>query len=397
MQRGLTGHYAPIPSVPGENARAFVPNPLPPSPALELGADAQELMQNAMLALGRLDGLTTVLPDPAIFLYSYVRKEAVLSSQIEGTQSSLSDLMLFEMEGVAGVPIDDVREVSNYVAAMDYGLQRLKELPLSLRLLKEIHGVLLAKGRGAKKEPGEFRRSQNWVGGTRPGNALFVPPPPDQVIECLGALEKFLHNDPVKTPLLIKAALAHVQFETIHPFLDGNGRLGRLLITFLFCAEGALREPLLYLSLYFKQHRQQYYDLLQSVRLTGDWEKWLRFFLTGVEETANQAGQTAKALMKLAATDEKRIQAIGKASGSALRVHRLLQAQPILSIASAGGELKLSAPTVTSALKRLAKLGIARETTGRNYGRIYAYDKYLDLLNEGTEPLKSNLKGREAD
>jgi Fic family protein len=315
-----------------------------------------------------------------------VRKEAVLSSQIEGTQSSLSDLLLFEMKGVAGVPLDDVQEVSNYVRAMKHGLKALERLPLSIRLLKEIHGVLLSKGRGSKKEPGEFRRSQNWVGGTRPGNALFVPPPSDQVLECLGALEKFLHNDPVKTPLLIKAALAHVQFETIHPFLDGNGRLGRLLITFLFCAEGALRKPLLYLSLYFKQHRQQYYDLLQSVRLTGDWEAWLRFFLTGVEETANQAGQTAKALMKLAAADEKRIQDIGKASGSALRVHRLLQTQPILSIASASDELKLSVPTVTASMQHLAKLGIARETTGRSYARIYAYDKYLKILNEGTEP-----------
>lgn len=387
MKRGLTGHYAPLPSAAGENARAFVPNPLPPVPAIELDTELQELIQNAMLALGRLDGLTAVLPDPGIFLYAYIRKEAVLSSQIEGTQSSLSDLLLFEMEGVAGVPLDDVQEVSNYVAAMNYGLKRLEQLPLSLRLLKEIHGVLLAKGRGSKKEPGEFRRSQNWVGGTRPGNAVYVPPPPEQLLECLGALEKFLHNDPVRTPLLIKAALAHVQFETIHPFLDGNGRLGRLLITFLFCAEGALREPLLYLSLYFKQHRQQYYDLLQSVRLTGDWEAWLRFFLTGVEETAKQAGQTAKALMKLAAADQKRIQTIGKASGSALRIHRLLQAQPILSIASAGEELKLSVPTVTASLQHLAKLGIARETTGRKYGRIYAYDNYLKILNEGTEPL----------
>lgn len=387
MKRGLTGHYTPLPSAGGEKARAFVPNPLPPMPPLELDAEIQELIQNAMLAVGRLDGLIVVLPDPQIFLYSYVRKEAVLSSQIEGTQSSLSDLLLFEMEGVAGVPIDDVQEVSNYVAAVNYGLKRLEKLPLSLRLLKEIHGVLLAKGRGSKKELGEFRRSQNWVGDSRPGNALFVPPPPEQVLECLGALEKFLHNDPVKTPLLIKAALAHVQFETIHPFLDGNGRLGRLLITFLFCAEGALREPLLYLSLYFKEHRQQYYDLLQSVRLTGDWEAWLRFFLTGVEETANQAGQTAKALMKLATADEQRIQAIGKASGSALRVHRLLQAQPILSIATASDELRLSVPTVTASMKHLAKLGITRETTGRNYGRIFAYDKYLKILNEGTEPL----------
>lgn len=387
MKRGLTGHYVPLPSAAGEKARAFVPNPLPPDPPLVLDAELQELVEKAMLALGRLDGLTTVLPDPTLFLYSYVRKEAVLSSQIEGTQSSLSDLLLFEHEGIAGVPLDDVQEVSNYVAAMNYGLTRLEKLPLSLRLLKEIHGVLLSKGRGSKKEPGEFRRSQNWVGGSRPGNAVFVPPPPDLLLDCLGALEKFLHNDPVKTPLLVKAALAHVQFETIHPFLDGNGRLGRLLISFLFCAEGALREPLLYLSLYFKQNRQQYYDLLQSVRLTGDWEAWLRFFLTGVEDTANQAAQTAKALMKLAAADEKRVQSLGKPAGSALRVHRLLQAQPIISIATACDALTLTTPTVTASLKHLEKLGIVRETTGGKYARLYAYDKYLKILNEGTEPL----------
>ena len=386
MQRGLTGYYTPLPSAAGEQARAFVPKPLPPDPPLNLDAEIQELTEKAMLALGRLDGLTTVLPHPTLFIYSYVRKEAVLSSQIEGTQSSLSDLLLFENEGAAGVPLDDVREVSNYVAAMDYGLKRLKELPLSLRLLKEIHGVLLDKGRGSKKEPGEFRTSPNWIGGTRPGNAVFVPPPPDHLLECLGALEKFLHNDPVKTPLLIKAALAHVQFETIHPFQDGNGRLGRLLITFLFCAEGVLSEPLLYLSLYFKQHRQQYYELLQTVRLTGDWEAWLRFFLTGVEATATQAAQTARKLMSLAAADEKRIQPLGKAAGSALRVHRLLQAQPIVSIATVSKELKLTVPTVTSSLERLEKLGMVREITGGKYGRIYAYKKYLALLNDETEP-----------
>ena len=214
-----------------------------------------------------------------------------------------------------------------------------------------------------------------------------MPPPPDQVIECLGAWEKFLHDDPVKTPLLVKAALAHVQFETIHPFLDGNGRLGRLLITFLLCAEGALREPLLYLSLYFKQHRQQYYDLLQSVRLNGDWEAWLRFFITGVEETAAQATQTARTLMNLAAADEKRIQTIGKAAGSALRVHRLLQAQPLVSIATASKKLDLSVPTVTASLRHLEALRIVRETTGAEYGRVYAYNQYLDILNEDAEPL----------
>jgi Fic family protein len=388
MNRGLTGYYVPLPSAGGEKARAFVPNALPPDPALVLDADIHELIEKAMLAVGRLDGLTAILPDPALFIYSYVRKEAVLSSQIEGTQSSLSDLLLFENDGTAGVPLNDVQEVSNYVAAMNYGLKRLQTLPLSLRLLKEIHGVLLSKSRGSKKEPGEFRRSPNWIGGTRPGNAVFVPPPPDQLLECLGALEKFLHNDPVKTPLLIKAALAHVQFETIHPFQDGNGRLGRLLITFLFCAEGVLREPLLYLSLYFKKHRKQYYDLLQAVRLTGDWEAWLQFFLTGVEDTARQAAQTARALMRLATADEKCITTIGKAAGSALRVHRLLQAQPIVSIATVSKELKLTVPTVTNSLEQLEKLGIVRETTGGKYGRIYAYKKYLDMLNEETEPGK---------
>ena len=384
MIRGLTGHYVPLPSAAGEKARAFVPNPLPPDPPLDLQPELQELVSQAMLSLGRLDGLAAVLPDPALFIYSYVRKEAVLSSQIEGTQSSLDDLLLFENDATPGVPLDDVQEVSNYVAAMNHGLHRLKTLPLSLRLMKEIHGVLLSKGRGSKKEPGEFRRSQNWVGGSRPGNAIFVPPPPDHVLECLGAVEKFLHNDPVKTPVLIKAALAHVQFETIHPFLDGNGRLGRLLITFLLCAEGALREPLLYLSLYFKQHRQRYYELLQAVRLTGDWEAWLRFFLTGVAETAAQAADTARALMKLAAADEKRVEAIGKAAGSALRVHRMLQAQPLISIASASKQLKLTFPTVTASLKHLEKLGIVRETTGSKYGRLYAYVRYLKILNAET-------------
>jgi Fic family protein len=388
MQRGLTGYYVPLPSAEEEKAGAFVPNPLPPDPSLVIDNDLSELISEAMLALGRLDGLASILPDPSLFIYSYIRKEAVLSSQIEGTQSSLDDLLLFENAATPGVPIGDVQEVSNYVAAMDYGLERLKELPLSLRLLKEIHGVLLCKGRGSKKEPGEFRRSQNWIGGSRPGNAVFVPPPPDLVLDCLARLEKFLHNDPVKTPLLVKAGLAHVQFETIHPFLDGNGRLGRLLITLVLCAEGALREPLLYLSLYFKQHRQEYYELLQAVRRTGDWEAWLRFFLIGVAETATQAADAARALMALAATDEKRIQAIGKAAGSALRVHQMLKAKPLVSIASASKHLNLTVPTVTASLKHLEKLGVVRETTGSRYGRLYAYEQFLKILNAGTEPIR---------
>lgn len=389
MQRGLTGHYVPIPSGGGEKARAFVPRPLPPQPPLVIDAEMHELLDKATLSLGRLDGLATVLPDPDLFLYSYVRKEAVLSSQIEGTQSTLSDLLLFESEAAPGVPLNDVQEVSNYVSALNHGLKKLQAgTPLSLRLLKEIHAMLLSKGRGSDKEPGEFRRSQNWFGGSRPGNAVFVPPPPDHLLENLGALEKFLHNDPVKTPLLIKAALAHVQFETIHPFLDGNGRMGRLLVSFLVCAEGALQEPMLYLSLYFKKNRQRYYDLLQQVRLTGDWEDWLRFFLIGVQETADQASLTARQLMKLASKDEQNLQTLGRAAGSALRLHHFLQKQPLTSIAIASKKLKLSVPTVTTALGNLEKLGVVRELTGQRRNRFFAYHEYLKILSEETDPLK---------
>jgi Fic family protein len=366
----------------GEACKAFVPEPLPPKPALQADEELNDLREKAGFALGRLDGLAATLPDPNIFLYSYVRKEAVLSSQIEGTQSSLSDLLLFEVDAAPGVPVDDVQEVSNYVAAMEHGLRRLPEIPLSLRLLKEIHGVLLSRGRGSNKNPGEFRRSQNWLGGSRPGNAVLVPPPPHLLHDCLGALEKFLHDDPVRTPLLIKAALAHVQFETIHPFLDGNGRVGRLLITLLLCAEGALREPLLYLSLYFKQHRQEYYELLQRTRLEGDWEAWLKFFLRGVQETAEQAAATAHALARLAEQDERKLHALGRAAGTALRLHRFVLRQPIVSIAVACKHLALSVPAVTRAFANLQKVGIAREVTGGKYGRLYAYEAYLKTLGE---------------
>jgi Fic family protein len=295
-----TGTYVKC-STASEAFQAFVPAPLPPEPPLALNEGDQDLMEQANRALGRLDGLTTLLPDSSVFLYGYVRKEALLSSQIEGTQSSFADLVLHESHLAPGVPIDDVQEVSNYVAAMSYGLRRIRKdgFPLSLRLIKEIHAVLMAKGRGSHQAPGEFRRSQNWIGGTRPGNAVYVPPPWEQVIDCMGNLEKFLHDQPRRTPVLVKAALAHVQFETIHPFLDGNGRLGRLLITLILCAEGALQEPLLYLSLYFKQHRQTYYELLQEVRLQGQWLRWLRFFLEGIRDTAQQAVDTAKAILAL--------------------------------------------------------------------------------------------------
>src|ERR1019366_8787426 len=300
------GEYA-ITTTAGESVRAFIPRPLPPEPLLELDTFFP-LLDRANQALGRLDGLSTLLPDTEMFLYLYVRKEAVLSSQIEGTQSSLSDLLLFENEAAPGVPIDDVREVSNYVAAMQHGLQRLREgFPLSLRLIREIHGILLRGGRGADRTPGEFRRSQNWIGGTRPGNAAYVPPPPERLMECLDSLEKFLHDETQTLPLLVQLGLIHVQFESIHPFLDGNGRLGRLLITLLLCARGALHEPLLYLSLYFKTHRARYYELLQRVRTEGVWELWLEFFLEGAETTAKQAADTAVELIGLFKKDRKRI------------------------------------------------------------------------------------------
>ncbi len=380
MERGPTGYKQPI-SMVGEPCYAFVPYPLPPVPSVVWNAP---LFQRAGVSLGRLSGVTSLLPDPHLFLYSYVRKEALLSSQIEGTQSSLSELLLFENDVIAGVPIDDVQEVSNYVAAMNHGLARLREgFPLSLRLLKEIHRELLMKGRGSEKQPGEFRTSQNWIGGTRPSNALYVPPPPDQLLDCLSALEKFLHDESV--PSLVRAALAHVQFETIHPFLDGNGRVGRLLITLLLCHDGVIPQPLLYLSLYLKKNRAVYYQLLQHVRETGDWETWVDFFLAGVDETARQAADTVARLLQLFQTDRVRIYELGRAAGSAPRVHEFMQRQPVVSSPRLVAELGLSKPTANAALAQLVKLGVVEEITGQQRSRVYAYQAYLRILGEGTE------------
>lgn len=374
-------------AIGGETVRAYVPIPLPPVPPVDL-TGLHVALEQANQTVGRLDGIASVLPDPSLFLYIYIRKEALLSSQIEGTQSSLSDLLLYEAEEAPGVPIDDTREVSNYVAAMNHGLRRLREdFPLSLRLIREIHAILLAKGRGQDKEPGAFRRTQNWIGGTRPGNALFVPPPPHLVMDCLGALESFIHAGSPDLPLLVKAALVHVQFETIHPFLDGNGRLGRLLITFLMCERGVLREPLLYLSLFFKQNRQAYYDHLQAVRERGDWESWLGFFLRGVTETARQGTETAQRLLRLFAGDQGRVERLGRPAATAMRLHQFLQRRGLTTIPDASRQLGLSQPTVTSAIGHLRKLGIVRETTGRQRGKVFVYGAFLDLLSEGTEPL----------
>lgn len=367
-----------------ESFRAYVPPPLPPEPlALQL---LLPLLEQANQALGRLDGLASILPDPSLFTYLYVRKEAVLSSQIEGTQSSFSDLMLFESAEVPSVPLGDVQDVSNYVAAMNHGLRRLREdFPLSLRLIREIHKILLSKGRGSEKRPGEFRETQNWIGGTRPGNASFVPPPPEQLMECMGALEKFLHRERESLPLLVKTALVHVQFETIHPFPDGNGRLGRLLITFLLCVAGAIREPILYLSLYFKMNRQKYYELLDRVRTHGDWETWIEFFLAGVKETAQQAADTSREILTLIEKDRRKIEALGRPAASVLRVHLYLQRKPIVTIPATAEQLSLSAPTVAKALQHMVKLGMVRETTGKQRHRLFTYHRYLDILNQGTE------------
>jgi Fic family protein len=385
MKRGETGRYEVI-TAGGESVRAFVPAALPPVPPLALDGPLQQALEAAVLALGRLDGVSTLLPDKSLFLYAYVRKEAVLSSQIEGTQSSLSDLLLFELDEAPGVPLDDVVEVSNYVAALEHGLARLREgFPLSNRLIREIHGVLLSRGRGSGKDPGEFRRSQNWIGGSRPGNATFVPPPHTAVPDCMAALERFLHAGDDGLPVLVRAGLAHVQFEAIHPFLDGNGRVGRLLVTFLLCHAAVLREPLLYLSLHFKQHRATYYDLLDRVRREGDWEAWLAFFLEGVQRTAEGAVSTAQRLGEMFRADRARIEARGRRAGSALRVHEALKARPILSMPEACRVTGLSFPAASSAMDLLVELAVARELTGKRRNRLFLYDGYLAILNEGTE------------
>ena len=382
MKRPLQGYYLPIAGT-GEVAKAFVPTPLPPNPPIEWTPELLNLFEEASLALGRLDSASTMLPSTPLFLYMYIRKEAVLSSMIEGTQSSLSDLLLYEIDQEPGVPLADVQEVSAYVAALEHGLARLAAgFPLSLRLLREIHGVLLSQGRGSKATPGEFRRSQNWIGGTRPGNAFFVPPPAENVAECLGDLEKFMHGIPQPTSPLLKAALAHVQFETIHPFLDGNGRLGRLLITLILCEQKALREPLLYLSLYFKEHRQYYYELLNDVRLNGDWESWLQFFAEAVKATATYGAESIKSLAAMAENDRRAISALGRATDSALKIHSAMLERPIASPGWLADKAGLTPATVGKSLVHLDKLGIIKQLGENRRNRLFVYSRYLQILND---------------
>jgi Fic family protein len=369
-------------TVSGERVRAFVPPPLPPGPAALDLTSLQAILAQANQAVGRLDGMTSALPDLKLFLYSYVRKEAVLSSQIEGTQSSLSDLLLYENAETPGVPLDDVQEVSNYVAALNHGLKRMRGgFPLSLRLIREIHEVLLSKGRGSHAQPGQFRTSQNWIGGTRPGNAAYVPPPPEYVMNCMGHLETFIHQDAPSLPLLVRAGLVHAQFESIHPFLDGNGRVGRLLITFMLCAEEVLREPVLYLSLFLKKHRPLYYERLNGTRGEEGWTDWLDFFLQGVRDTANQAARTASSIDKLFRTDKEKLELFGRGAASALSIYRYAQANPLFSIRSAAREMKVSFPTASAAVMRMTEAGILQEASGKRRGRLFVYGKYLDVLN----------------
>jgi Fic family protein len=357
----------------------------------------QRRLEAASLSLGRLDGIGRYLPDADVFLYMYIRKEAVLSSQIEGTQSTLSDLLLHENVSAPGVPTEDVREVSNYVSAMHHGLELLQKLPLCMRVVREVHGVLLSGTRGQDKTPGEFRHSQNWFGGSRPGNARFVPPPPHEVAPALSALEKFLNDEAEPMSPLIKAGLAHAQFETIHPFLDGNGRVGRLLITLIFLASGVLARPLLYMSLHFKRHRQEYYERLQRVRTEGDWEGWLDFYLDGVVAVASQAAETVDRLLRLFERDRQAVLTSRggtiyqqAAAQSNLHVYEYLRRRAVLGIPEAATALSLSKPTVARAVSELAVLGIAREITGKARNRVFVYQKYVDVLNEEAEALDAN-------
>jgi Fic family protein len=379
------GAFAPVTAGPDGYA-AFVPHALPPDPPVAIDAHLQHLLDRANQTLGRLDGTTVLLPDPDTLLYTYVRKEAVLSSQIEGTQSSLSDLLLFENDAAPGVPVEDARETSNYIAAMRHGLE--SGLPLSSLLLRDIHAILMHDARGGDKAPGSFRRVQNWRGGPSPQTARFVPPPAHLVPDLMGDLERYLHDDAAPPPpLLVRAALAHAQFETIHPFLDGNGRVGRLLITLLLCREEVLSRPLLYLSLYFKRHRDVYYERLQRVRTHGEWEAWLAFFLEGVAAVAQETTETTRQVVEMVERDRGAVGRLGRAAGSASRIYELAVRRVVVTPQTAAAATTLSGPSIHAALRRLQDAGILREITGRQRGKVYVYDEYLALLSAGTEPL----------
>jgi Fic family protein len=366
-----------------EGYSAFIPAPLPPDPPLRFDSQLATVLATAGTAVGRLDGVAATLPNPGLFVAMYVRREAVLSSQIEGTQSTLDDVLAFEIDsGRSNLP-RDIEEVANYVSAMNYGLTRLETLPLSLRLLREIHGKLLADGRGSAKSPGEFRQSQNWIGAARLTDAIFVPPPPHEMTTALGDLERFLH-DPGGLDPLIACALAHAQFETIHPFLDGNGRVGRLLITFLLCHAKVLSRPVLYLSHYLKQHRGTYYDRLMAVRYEGDWEGWLRFFLTGVATVAREAEQTARRIVELREHLRHNAQT-ADVSVNTLKLMDYLFEQPVINVKAAQKRLSVSFPAASRMVNDLEKANILTEITGGRRNRMFRFAPYLDLFADADE------------
>ena len=368
----------------GESYYTYIPDPLPPVPAIDV-SDNAEWLEKAGIAIGELNGMAETVRDPSIINYLYVRKEAVLSSQIEGTQSTLDDLLRYESNQSPGVPVDDVMEVSSYVAALSHGLKRIDEgFPLSVRLIREVHKILLTNSRGRHKTPGELRRSQNWIGGTRPGNARFVPAPPDTVSGLLSDLEKFMHAK-TKVPVLVKAALIHQQFETIHPFLDGNGRVGRLLITLFLYMQGFRCSPFLYLSLFFKQYRELYYDKLSEPRKTGDWESWLDFFLEGIAVTAADVKKTLGAIQKLFAADYDRISGLGRSRVSVATVFEIFKQKPLLTISEITQRTGLSKPTAISAVNRLITLGIIKNASEKKWGQAYAYSGYTKLLAPDTK------------
>ena len=361
--------------------RAFIPAPLPPDPPMVLDGDLLALLSEADIALGRLDGLVRVIPDPNFFVSMYVRREAVLSSQIEGTQSTLEDLLEVELEPDIQDPHTDVGDIVNYIAAMNHGLSRIDELPLSLRLIREIHAELLRDGRGSHATPGEFRTSQNWIGaaGASLSQATFVPPPVAEMKQALSDFERFLHEGD-ETALLIRVGLAHAQFETIHPFIDGNGRVGRLLITFLLAHGGALRAPLLYLSYYFKLHRAEYYDRLMAVRLRGDWEGWLRFFLRGVAETAEQATDTAERIFEL--RERNRALVLNETGTKGLLLLSILFQRPLVNVNAVSRALDVAFPTANRLVASFEELGLLREVTGQRRSRLFRYEPYLQLFDE---------------
>jgi len=380
MKTSRAGTFVPQPG----GYTAFVPDPLPPDPPIQLNDfELLELLSRADRALGRLDGATEILPNPDLFVDMYVRQEAILSSQIEGTQASLIDVLEYELEGDSKRFSGDTQEVANYVRAMNYGLARLEDIPLCLRLIREIHHLLLDGTRGCERDPGQFRKTQNWIGPPGVGirDAIFVPPPVPEMLKALDDLERFVNSDD-HMPILVKCALAHAQFETIHPFLDGNGRLGRLLITFMLCERQVLRRPLLYLSLFLKRNRSEYYDKLNAVRTHGDFEGWIKFFLRGVAEISLEATETARAILELREEHRTLLTANGFATANHMNLLEHLYEYPIISVKKAVDLLDVAFATANDTIARFVKLGLLQEITGKQRGRLFAYVPYLQIFTE---------------